>query len=109
MQKKANQRKASSKDYSNNKGVKMSNRLQANTHNNDKQSLNLISKDTVLADIVQDPKLYEVLAKAGVPCIVCPFMQTEMHFLTLEQICQMYNIDLKQLLKHLNQAYKQDE
>ena len=109
MQKKANQKQTSSKDSSNNKGVKMSNRLQSNAHNNDKQSLNLISKDTVLADIVQDPKLYEVLAKAGVPCIVCPFMQTEMHFLTLEQICQMYNIDLKQLIKHLNQAYKQDE
>ncbi len=60
-----------------------------------------ITKNSTLAEILTIPGAYEELAKLGVPCMVCPLMGAEMHFLTLEAICNMYKLDLEKILKKL--------
>ena len=60
-----------------------------------------ITKDTTLAEILTVPGAYNLLASLGVPCMICPLMGQEMHFLTLENICKMYNLDLEKILKEL--------
>jgi len=60
------------------------------------------TKDTVLSEVLGNKKTGEVLAKYNVPCLTCPFASMEMNQLTLGQVCDMYKIDLKSLLKDLN-------
>ena len=64
-----------------------------------------ITDKTTLAEILASPKLREVLIKYRVPCLHCPFATLEMHNLTLKQICQIYQINLPQLLLDLNKSF----
>ena len=61
-----------------------------------------ITKDTLLADIINQEKAESVLEKHQVPCLSCPFAKLEMHELTIGQICENYGLDCEELLKDLN-------
>jgi hybrid cluster-associated redox disulfide protein len=65
---------------------------------------NEITKDTILANILDNPKNVEILEKHNFPCLGCPCVQYEMNDLKLGQICGMYQIDLEKLLEELNKA-----
>jgi hypothetical protein len=60
------------------------------------------SEDTILSEITKDPKGVEILAKYNLPCLSCAFAKMEMDKLKLGEVCEMYNLDLKGLLKELN-------
>lgn len=60
------------------------------------------TKDTTLTQVLEMDKGEEILTRHNIPCLSCPFAEQEMKRLTLGQICAMYNLDLKALLKELN-------
>jgi len=60
------------------------------------------TKDSTLAEVLEDPKKRKILEKFNVPCLTCPFAQIEMNSLTLEQISKFYDIELEKLLEELN-------
>ena len=66
-------------------------------------SMEKITKDTVLSEIMGDKKSQAVLEKYNLPCLSCPFAKMEMEKLKLGDVCQMYGLDLEGLLKDLNE------
>lgn len=66
-----------------------------------------INKDTSLADILGDKKTEKILIKFKLPCLGCPFAQIEMEKLKIGDVCDMYGIDTSELIKELNQLYKE--
>lgn len=60
------------------------------------------TKNSTLAEVLENPKNQKILEKFNVPCLACPFAQLEMNSLTLKQITKLYQIDLEKLLKELN-------
>ncbi|GAH99532.1 unnamed protein product [marine sediment metagenome] len=64
-----------------------------------------ITKDTTLAEILKYSEAEKILAKYNLPCLGCPFAKFEMENLKIGEVCKMYNIDLKNLLKELNKIY----
>jgi len=64
-----------------------------------------ITKDTTLAELLDKPEAEKILAKYNLPCLGCPFAKFEMENLKIGEVCKMYNIDLKNLLKELNKIY----
>ena len=66
-----------------------------------------ITKDTNLSEILKYPELIKILAKYNLPCLDCPFAKSEMENLRIGQVCQMYDIDVKKLLKELNESCKE--
>lgn len=69
-----------------------------------KKTVKKITKDDVLADILEDQKSKEVLQKYNLPCLSCPFAKEEMQGLKIGDVCQTYGIDLENLLKDLNKG-----
>lgn len=65
-----------------------------------------ISEDTSLAEILKIPQADKILAKYNLPCLTCPFAKLEMEKLKIGDICKMYKINLKDMLKELNEIYK---
>ena len=65
-----------------------------------------IDKDTTLAEILKFPEAEKVLAKYNLPCLGCPFAKFEMENLKIGEVCKMYGIDLKGLLKELNEKLR---
>jgi hybrid cluster-associated redox disulfide protein len=63
-----------------------------------------ITEDTTLAEILERPEKKEVLVKYNLPCLGCPFAQMEMDKLKLGEICKVYKINLKALLKEINEV-----
>jgi len=63
----------------------------------------MINKDTKLAEVLSVPNSGQILSKYEVPCITCPRAKAEMDKLTIGQICEMYGLDLDNLLKELNE------
>ena len=63
-----------------------------------------ITKQTTLAKILKIPGAEHILAKFNLPCLWCPMMKHEMGKLKLGQICETYNIDIKKLVKELNES-----
>jgi hypothetical protein len=61
---------------------------------------------TKLSEFMGDEKAMAILAKFKVPCLTCPFAQSEMNELALGGICKMYNIDAEKLLGELNNLHK---
>lgn len=61
-----------------------------------------IDKNTKLIDLLDSPKLVEVLQQHNIPCLFCPFSLLEAQYLTLTQVCQMYDLDIASLLQDLN-------
>ena len=50
--------------------------------------------------------MVEVLAKYHLPCLGCPFAETEMETLKIGEICKMYGLNLEKLLKDLQEVDK---
>ena len=61
-----------------------------------------ITSNTTLAEILELEGAEKILVKYNLPCLTCPFAKMEMDQLKIGQICEMYGIDLKALLKELN-------
>jgi hybrid cluster-associated redox disulfide protein len=65
-----------------------------------------ITENTTLAKILEKPELIKILTKYNLPCLGCPFAKFEMENLKIGEICEMYGIDFKKLLKELNEKLK---
>ncbi len=64
-----------------------------------------ITGKTTIAEVINTvPNGYELLAKLGVPCVVCPLGSVETPYLTLEAVASMYHLDLEKILDQLNKA-----
>jgi hybrid cluster-associated redox disulfide protein len=68
-----------------------------------KKSKQKITKNMLLGDVVNNhPKTAQIFFKHGLPCAACGMAFYE----TIEQGAKVHNIDLKKLLKDLNDAVK---
>jgi hypothetical protein len=67
---------------------------------------NQLTKETVLADILEISGAEEVLAKYNLPCLTCPFAKLEMSELKIGEVCKMYGIDDEKLVEELNKLRK---
>lgn len=61
-----------------------------------------ITKNTTLKKILDKKGAEDILAKNGVPCVSCAMAKFEMEKLKIGEICNMYNLPLKDILKDLN-------
>lgn len=68
-----------------------------------------ITKETVLADILKISGAEKILAKYELPCLTCPFAKFEIEKLKIGNVCEMYQIDLENLLKDLNKEYGEEK
>lgn len=62
-----------------------------------------IKKDTTLAEILEHPEAEKILLKYNLPCLGCPFAKYEIEDLRIGEIAKMYNINIGNLLKELNE------
>lgn len=65
-----------------------------------------ITKEATLAELLKNPGAKNILAKYDLPCLSCPMAKFEIEKLKLGEVCQMYGINLKNLLKELNELKK---
>lgn len=65
------------------------------------------TKSSKMAEILAMPGGEEILAKYKVPCLTCPFAQSEMDLLTIGDVCKMYGIDVEKILSELNKNAEQ--
>ncbi len=63
-----------------------------------------ITENTTLAEILGKPELVKILVKYNLPCVGCPLAKYEMENLKIGEISKMYEINLAELLKELNNA-----
>jgi hybrid cluster-associated redox disulfide protein len=63
-----------------------------------------ITKDTTLGEILKHPGAEEILRKYKLPCLSCSFAKMEMDELKIGGGCEMYGIDIKGLLRDLNNS-----
>jgi hypothetical protein len=68
-----------------------------------------ITEKTNLTEILNNPKLVEVLEKYHFPCLTCPFAKMEIENLEIGKICDLYGIEIKKVLKDLNEAIKDEK
>lgn len=61
-----------------------------------------IIKNTTLKKILEMPGAEEILAKHNLPCLSCPMAAQEIAKLKLVDVCEAYDLNLKNLLKDLN-------
>lgn len=61
-----------------------------------------ITKETTLEKIIEKKGAGKILAENGVPCLSCPMAQFEIDKLQIGEVCKMYNLNLKKILKELN-------
>ena len=61
-----------------------------------------IDKNSILAEILKNPKAEEILAKYNLPCLTCPMARFEIENLKLGEVCKVYKINLERLLEELN-------
>lgn len=62
----------------------------------------MFDKNTTLAEILKKKGAEKILAKYNLPCLTCPFASAEMEKLKIGKICEMYGIDIDNLLTDLN-------
>ena len=62
----------------------------------------MIDKNSILADILKNPKAEKILAEYNLPCLTCPLAKFEIENLKLGEVCKMYKIDMENLIKELN-------
>lgn len=65
-----------------------------------------ITKDTVLADVLNIDGAEEILHKFSLPCLHCPMAAQEIGILKLGDVAEQYGIDIDALLKELNTLSK---
>ncbi|MBI5254315.1 hypothetical protein HY932_00855 [Candidatus Falkowbacteria bacterium] len=63
----------------------------------------MFDKDSLLSDILKTAGTEPILHKYNLPCLHCPMAAQELGVLTLGQVCEMYELDLKGLLADLNE------
>ncbi len=63
-----------------------------------------ITENTILAEVLGKPELVKILAKYNLPCLSCPMAKFEIENLKIGEVCKMYEINLAELLKELNNA-----
>jgi len=63
-----------------------------------------ITEKTTLTEILKDSKLIKVLEKYNFPCLSCPFAHMKIENLEISRVCDLYGIEIKKVLKELNQA-----
>ncbi|KKQ23271.1 MAG: hypothetical protein A3G45_00705 [Candidatus Staskawiczbacteria bacterium RIFCSPLOWO2_12_FULL_37_15] len=61
-----------------------------------------ITDKTTLEKIMEKNGAEEILAKHGVPCVSCPMAKFEIEKLKIGEVCRMYGLNLKKILKELN-------
>ena len=61
-----------------------------------------IDKNSILAEILKNPKAERILAKYKLPCLTCPMAKFEIENLKLGEVCRIYKIDIENLIKELN-------
>ena len=64
---------------------------------------NKYTEDTKLEEVLKTPETSAVIAKYELPCLHCAMAAYEAKMLTLGMISKTYGIDLKELLKELNE------
>ena len=62
----------------------------------------MITKDTILSEVLKQKGAEKILAKYNLPCLTCPMAKFEIESLELGQVCETYSIDIEKLLKELN-------
>jgi len=60
-----------------------------------------IDENSTVAEVLDIKGASKVLAKNQFPCVTCPMAQMEMSSLKLGQVCNMYGIDCKKILKDI--------
>ena len=71
-----------------------------------KKTPNKIIKDATLAEILKYSQTEKILVKYKLPCLGCQMAVNEIGILKIGQVAKMYNLDLKNLLKELNEKIK---
>ena len=66
-----------------------------------------ITENTTIEKVLEAPGSEQMLAKYKVPCLTCPMARYEIGSLKLSDVCKVYGINLKNLLKELNNAENQ--
>jgi len=61
-----------------------------------------ITKDTILANLFDEPEAVKILERYNLPCLHCPMAQLEVGALKLGEVCAVYGIDIDKLLEELN-------
>jgi len=67
---------------------------------------NELTKETVLAEILEISGTEKILARYNLPCLTCPFAKLEMSELKIGKVCKMYGIDGEKLIEELNKLRK---
>ncbi len=62
-----------------------------------------ITENTTLKEILEDKKKRKILEKFNLPCLLCPLAAYEMQNLKIGEIAKTYGINIKELMKELNQ------
>ena len=63
---------------------------------------NMITEKTTLDKILETKKGRSVLEKYDVPCLSCSMASKEIHLLKIGEVAKMYDLDIKNILKDLN-------
>jgi hypothetical protein len=61
-----------------------------------------ITSKTTLAKILEIKGASKILKKYRVPCLSCPMAAFELKKLQIGQVCKMYDLQEKEILKELN-------
>lgn len=61
-----------------------------------------ITANSTLKEVLKIKRVEKILRKYNLPCLKCPFAESEAENLTLKEIAGFYGIDLKNLIKDLN-------
>ena len=64
----------------------------------------MITKNTTLEKILEKKGADKILIKNNVPCLSCPVSQFEIDKLKIGEVCKMYGLNLKKILKELNRG-----
>ena len=63
----------------------------------------MITKDTTLAEILNHKGAKKILEKYELPCLACPMAGHEMGVLKVGDVAKQYGVDLRGLLRELNE------
>jgi len=65
-----------------------------------------VTNKTTLKKIINKKGGAEILMKNGVPCLSCPMASFEIDKLQIGKVCKMYGLNIKKILKEINNGKK---
>jgi hypothetical protein len=68
-----------------------------------------ITKETTLKEILEIEGAEEILQKYNLPCLFCPMVAFEISNLKIGDVCKVYGINEKDLLKDLNSLISKEK